>query len=167
MRMEDSCNFFISSDINRLFTSKLAASEASIWHVVRKIGGLQPTSDFYYVNIEIELPNKILGYLPEPSIRSLTCPTEIDEYTKDICADFVLVIENFSHRIRILHNRLMNKLTSISEAMPGHAHRRQKRAIPWLLARFFTASFKAINNILQYKRISNIEKDTLNLQGIS
>ncbi len=85
MRMEDSCNFFISSDINRLFTSKLAASEASIWHVVRKIGGLQPTSDFYYVNIEIELPNKILGYLPEPSIRSLTCPTEIDEYTKDMC----------------------------------------------------------------------------------
>ncbi len=48
--------------------------------------------------------------------------------------------------------------------MPGHAHRRQKRAIPWLLARFFTASFKAINNILQYKRISNIEKD-INILG--
>ncbi len=57
----------------------------------RKIGGLQPTSDFYYVNIEIELPNHILGDLQEPSIRSLTCPSEIDDYTKDLSADFVLL----------------------------------------------------------------------------
>ncbi len=41
--------------------------------------------------------------------------------------------------------------------MPGQAHQRQKRAIPWILAGFFTAVFKATNSILHYKPTSNIE----------
>ena len=125
----------------------------------KPIGELQPTTNYYYVTLEVPLPSELLGVLANFKTRTLNCNTEnSDDYMQQVCSDFQPVFLEFQTRAEQLKDELIETIKSITSIHPEDPDR-HKRALPlMLLGGFFSGTFKLLTSILQYKRTDSLKK---------
>ncbi len=124
-----------------------------------EIGRLQPSSDYFYVTINFKLPIAEAEKVMNSSLHILQCDATFSEqFTNDICSDFVPVVTNFQNRENQLKVKLSKHLKAIGTITENHKDTRTKRFVIVLaLSVFFTAGFKAVNAYLQYKRTKSVK----------
>ncbi len=125
----------------------------------RPIGELQPTTNYYYVTLEVPLPTRLMKVIEDFQTRALDCNIdETDDYTKHVCSDFQPVFLELQLRAEQLKAELTETITSIRSIHPK-TKQTNKRALPlMILGGFFTGGFRLLSSILQYKRTNSLKK---------
>ncbi len=112
----------------------------------REIGNLQPSSDYFYITINFDLPLRQSEKVLNSTIDKLDCPLDMEIFTNVICTDFIPVFENFKKRAHHLKFKLEKNIKSIGTLThtKENINRHKRFPIIMTLSGFFTAGFKVI-----------------------